>query len=323
MTLPWDGQTLFTVAICTYNRAELLQICVDSVCKQDFPGAEFEVLVVDNASTDRTAEAVQELKQRYPSLRYVKEPQPGLSQARNKAWQEARGLYVAYIDDDARALVDWLAQARRVIDHHAPAAFGGPFLAYYRQPKPDWFKDDYASWSLMPQAGALPPDGHLCGSNLFVRREILATIGGFDPRLGMIGDKAAYGEETDFLLRLRRAQSQARLYYDPGVKVEHLAQPHKWQLSWQMRARFQAGRSGYLTFSDGHHRLSPRHVAGFMVLPLLILLEATAGMLFRNRQRYPAWQNYMYERVLSSVAVWGKLYERIRQVITQAGGRGD
>ena len=90
-----------------------------------------------------------------------------------------------------------------------------------------------------------------------------------------------------------------------------------------MRARFQAGRSGYLAFSDGCHRLSPRHMVGFMVLPFLILFEVTAGVLFRNRQRYPTWQNYMYERVFSSVAVWGKLYERIRQFLAQAGERRD
>ncbi len=239
MTLSWDGQTLFTVAICTYNRADLLMICAESACKQDFPGAEFEVLLVDNASTDRTSEVAQELRQRYPSLRYVKESRQGLSQARNRAWQEAQGLYVAYIDDDARAPVDWLAQARRVINEHAPAAFGGPFLAYYRQPKPDWFKDDYASWSQMPQAGILPVDGHLCGSNLFIRREVLSALGGFDPSLGMKGSTAAFGEETEFLLRLRRSQPQALLYYDPDVKVEHLVQPYKWRLNWQMRARFQ------------------------------------------------------------------------------------
>ncbi|MGD8380729.1 MAG: glycosyltransferase, partial [Syntrophobacterales bacterium] len=92
-----------SVIVCTYNRAELLGGTLRTLCHQTLDTSEYEVIVVDNNSTDNTREVVDEFCRRSSNVRYCFEPQQGLSHARNQGLQEAKGKYVAYIDDDARA----------------------------------------------------------------------------------------------------------------------------------------------------------------------------------------------------------------------------
>ncbi|MEL6320431.1 MAG: glycosyltransferase family A protein, partial [Cyanobacteria bacterium J06626_14] len=92
--------------ICTHNRDHYLGDAIDSLLNQQFDG-EFEVIVVDNASSDRTRDVV-EARQPHPRLIYVYEAVTGLSVARNTGAQMARGHLLAYLDDDAIASKHWL-----------------------------------------------------------------------------------------------------------------------------------------------------------------------------------------------------------------------
>lgn len=98
---------LITVIICTHNREQFLGSCLKSLYQQTLPQEEYEVLVVDNASTDRT-KAVCEEYLPHENFCYIFEAIPGLSQARNTGWQHGQGRYIAFIDDDATAVPDWL-----------------------------------------------------------------------------------------------------------------------------------------------------------------------------------------------------------------------
>ncbi len=315
---------LFSVVICTYNRAALLEIALDSALAQDYPAHDFEVIVVDNHSTDATAQVTQRRMSQHTHLRYEFEAVQGLSAARNHGWQAARGRFVAYLDDDAQAPHDWLSQAANVLRTHGELdAFGGPYFASYNCPKPDWFRDAYGSWELAPQERFLLPADHLCGGNMFVRRQVFETVGGFDLALGMSGAKPAFGEETAFLRHMRQALPQARLLYSPAVSVRHLVQPRKMRLRYQLRLRFSEGRYAYLVFSDGRHSMGLHHALGLVVMPLVIGLAASVGVLVRHREKYPTWQNYYFEVVMAHVARYGKLVERTRQLMSLAlkGGR--
>src|SRR5690349_21431211 len=94
--------------IPTYNRADYLGNAIQSLIEQTLPIEQYEILVIDNCSTDRTRQIVCEDFAHVPNLRYIYEPVLGLSQARNTGWQQARGDYVAYLDDDAIASSQWL-----------------------------------------------------------------------------------------------------------------------------------------------------------------------------------------------------------------------
>ena len=98
-----------SIVICTYNRADLARQAIASVLAQDFPSSEYELLVVDNRSTDHTGAMAQEFCASNPNVRYLIEKEIGLSHARNCGWQAARGEYVAYIDDDCKVPPSWLS----------------------------------------------------------------------------------------------------------------------------------------------------------------------------------------------------------------------
>jgi glycosyltransferase involved in cell wall biosynthesis len=97
---------LISAIICTHNREQYLGAAIDSLLHQDFAG-EYEVIVVDNASSDRTREVV-EARLSNPRLRYVQESVLGLSVARNTGATQACSPILAYLDDDAVASSQWL-----------------------------------------------------------------------------------------------------------------------------------------------------------------------------------------------------------------------
>jgi glucosyl-dolichyl phosphate glucuronosyltransferase len=143
---------LISVCVYTHNRARLLPRVLESICAQTLPQSEFEVIVVDNRSTDDTCSVVEGFFRRILNLRYLYEEKIGSAVARNRCWREASGEQVAFIDDDGKAPPDWLRVAAKVIRELAPDLFGGPIYPFYEAPKPDWFRDDYGAYSLGLQA---------------------------------------------------------------------------------------------------------------------------------------------------------------------------
>src|SRR5713226_9622239 len=119
-----DSTPLISVVICTRNRAQLLERALASVADQEFARTDYEILVVDNGSTDRTQEVVKQ----FPDARYLYEGEAGLCIARNAGWREAKGRYVAFFDDDATALPGWLAAIRDGFASASPLVgiVGGP-----------------------------------------------------------------------------------------------------------------------------------------------------------------------------------------------------
>jgi len=93
-----------SVVICTHNRGFYLRKAITSVLAQDMPASEYELIIIDNKSTDDTAQVVASFAA--ANVRYIHEPQLGLCFARNTGWYSAAGTYVAYLDDDAIAEPD-------------------------------------------------------------------------------------------------------------------------------------------------------------------------------------------------------------------------
>jgi glycosyltransferase involved in cell wall biosynthesis len=307
-------QPLFSICICTRNRALLLASALEAVVRQSFPSGDFEILVVDNASSDATAQAALAYAAPERRLRLVTEPALGLSVARNRAAAEAAGVWLAYLDDDAIPTPDWLERAAEIIRIHAPDLFGGPFYPYYTSPKPAWFLDRYGSGGYGAQARWLTADEYLFGANLFIRRKMVLEVGGFPLQLGLRGEGLFYGEETGLQYLLRRENSSLRVYYAPQLAIRHWVAPFKMSISGRVRQRWAEGRSGYLAFRQASDRVRLVHLIGFAVMPVVLLWRFTGGFLLRDRRRFPAWQNYVYEAALNDVATWGKLYQRLRSI---------
>ena len=124
---------LITVIICTYNRCDLLKSVMETLIDQKLPPDYYELIIVDNNSNDSTKEFVQKFtvqNSKY-NIRYILEPNQGLSHARNRGWKEAKGEYVAYTDDDCKIPPEWLTVAKNTIEKYSPDVFGGPYFAFY------------------------------------------------------------------------------------------------------------------------------------------------------------------------------------------------
>src|SRR5690606_31512595 len=125
--------------------------------------------------------------------RYTRNQGRGLLPARFTGQVEARGRYLGYLDDDAKACAGWLERAARIVRERAPVCFGGPFFPFYVSAKPAWYRDAYGSATLGETAREIGPTEVLCGGNIFFDTEALRQCGGFDPNYCQPGERWTYG----------------------------------------------------------------------------------------------------------------------------------
>jgi glycosyltransferase involved in cell wall biosynthesis len=235
-----------SVVVCTYNRADWLRGALDSLKVQTLESARFEVLLVDNNSTDDTALVASRYRDTMPNLRYLKEEQQGLSYARNLGWQSANGEFVAFLDDDARAAADWcegvLTAFRTVLPQ--PVSVGGRILPMFDAPLPAWFTEELeirtwgdSSCFLDAQTARYG----FSGSNMAFPKEVLIRYGGFSTSLGMQGRKIRLGEDS--LLFSRIQDREPLLWYDPSLIVHHLVPQRNLGMKYRLTRAYAAGRS--------------------------------------------------------------------------------
>lgn len=222
----------FTVSIvvCTYNRCGLLQNAIQSLVNQS--NQNFEIIIINNNSSDSTGEISLQYCREYPNIHYHNEYNQGLSYARNRGLNEAKGEYIGYIDDDAIAETNWIETAYKVINTYKPDAFGGPIYPYYISEKPAWFKDEYEIRLHQDYSGWLEKNNSMSGSNMFFKKTVLKEIGAFDVNFGMKGDRLIYGGENRPIVKM--AENKKKIYYSLDLKVKHIVPEFKMDIGYQM-----------------------------------------------------------------------------------------
>ena len=162
---------ILTVAIPTFNRADLLGIALQSLAEQDAEPEGWRVLVVDNNCTDQTAVQVSTMATKWPRLSLVSEPRQGLSHARNRALACCNSGWLLFVDDECTFPPGYVARALTIVRERRPLVFGGPIRPWYQKPPPAWFRPEYGSFSL-PWATGRSNRIFLSGGNNFARREV-------------------------------------------------------------------------------------------------------------------------------------------------------
>lgn len=237
------------VAVCTHNRQEqLLQLALPSLLGQTASTGDFEIVVVDNASTDATSDRVRQLLGTVRNLRLVEEPVLGLSSARNRALGETGARYVAFIDDDEIAAPDWVECLLRAIHEIGPhaACLGGPIRPRWKGGRPGWLPDQLlGALSIVDQGAARRPVDPwlwpLVGGNICFERGRLLAAGGFDVALGRIGTQLLCNEET--LAQQRIAANGGGIWYVPDACVHHEIPAARLTRSWFVRRFWGQGIS--------------------------------------------------------------------------------
>src|ERR1051326_5381450 len=220
--------------VCSRNNARSLEATLRSLTQQQLPpSVNYEVLVVDNDSSDGTAEVAQRFVfAKRAVFRYVMEKRLGLSFARNRGTADARGEIVAFLDDDAVAHPDWLAQLWETYqkDPRAACVGGKVELRFPPHPLPVWYDarlDGFLSARDLPYLEAKSERDFPHGTNISFRRSTLRQVGGFHPLLGArrIGNIKLQGDETQLCLRLLRAGMP--VIFQPAACVVHVVEDRR------------------------------------------------------------------------------------------------
>jgi glycosyltransferase involved in cell wall biosynthesis len=193
-----DAAPVVSVVVPTRGRAAYLEVVLDSLEAQDL-GAPWELLVVDDGSSDGTRELL--LRRGVRSLRH--DPARGLNAARNAGIRETAGELVAFTDDDVRAPAGWLrALVEGAARHPQAEAFGGPIRPRFEGPVPRGCGREDPPLTTLDLGPEDRPAELVWGVNMLVRRSALERIGPFDE------DIHGGGDEEDWLRRLRAAGGQ-------------------------------------------------------------------------------------------------------------------
>ncbi len=239
-----------TVTIQTYNHAEGLRSALGSLSGLGCPvGLDYEVLVVDNNSTDGTAGVIEEYRGVLGSrLRATFEPCQGLSAARNRALAEARGEVICFLDDDALADPGWLAgHASAYRADERVAAVGGRIELQWPAGwvRPPWLAPELEGYLSGLDLGSEPRvmtyPCYPYGCNMSVRRDVARRVGGFSTRLGRHGPGLQSNEEKLFFLQIHRLGG--RVVYTPDALVRHVVPAQRLSKGFFLRRAWAQGLS--------------------------------------------------------------------------------
>jgi GT2 family glycosyltransferase len=222
---PGDGWPRASVVVCSLNGERWIGECLEALAALDYP--DYEVLVIDDGSTDSTAAVAQG----FAGVRVISTENGGLSRARNVGLEAASGEIVAYLDDDARPEPSWLTHLARAIVLGPYGAAGGPNLA----PAGDGVVADCVAHAPGGPTHVLLSDReaeHVPGCNMAFREEALRRVGGFDETFRIAGD------DVDVCWRLQEAGET--IGFAPAAVVWHHCRS---TLRRYLRQQYQYGRA--------------------------------------------------------------------------------
>jgi len=305
-----------SVVICTYNRADLLPGAIDNVLAQDGPFADaFELIVVDNNSTDGTRGIVDAVAARDRRVRYLFEGAQGLSHARNAGIAAARAPIITFTDDDVRVGPRWIAAILEVCAEHPEAdVIGGRVLPDWPAPPPRWLTASHWSPLALVDYGEEPvrvsAENPLClvGANLSVRRRAFDLVGGFAPALQRVRDGVGSCEDLEYLLRLYRAGRSG--VYDPRITIHAAVQEDRLERAYHRRWHTGQGHYHALMRAD---RFEQSAAGSFFGVPAHLYRQAAQHALgwIRERLRGNASAAFAHEGALRYF--YGFLRTRRRQ----------
>jgi len=235
-----------TVILCTYNRCQSLAKTLESLAGSLLPASiDWEVLVVDNNSSDETRRVAEDFCRRHPGrFRYVYESHPGKSFALNTGVREAHSDILAFTDDDVSVEPTWLQNLTACLGENQWAGAGGRTMLPQPISLPRWLSPkDLGMLGALFDRG--PHSAELreafYGANMAVRKEMFAKYGFFRTDLGPQPGSQIGNEDTEFGRRLLAAGE--RLYYEPSAVVYHPVHDDRLQKRYFLTRFFDTGRA--------------------------------------------------------------------------------
>ncbi len=239
----------FSIIICTYNREKYIFQVLESIARQEYPKEKYEIVLVNNNSTDKTENICREFQEKYPDVHfhYCVEKAQGLSHARNRGIQESKGELLVYVDDDATVFPKYLQSYDDFFNTHPEEiAAGGPIIPYYEVIPPVWLSHYtkalltgylYNGEKTKPFKNEKFPGG----GNACYGKSVFETFGMFNPELGRKGSGLIGAEEKDLFNRLFSAGR--RVWYVPQAGIYHIIPETKLTEEYLKKLSYSIGTS--------------------------------------------------------------------------------
>lgn len=236
-----------SVVLCTHNRVSMLSRALESLSEVDVPaGLDWELLIVDNNSTDNTRVVVEEVAAagRLP-CRYLFEPIPGKSFALNSGIARAGGRVLVFTDDDVTFDRGWLRGLLAAFDAPDCAGVGGQIVPVWPAPPPRWYSAT-GPYALLPAVvryqfdAAGPVTKPPYGANMAYRREMFERYGMFRTDIGPRAREMIRGEDSEFGRRVLAGGE--RVLYVPTAIVHHPVEPERMRLRYFQQYYYAEGR---------------------------------------------------------------------------------
>ncbi|NHN29938.1 glycosyltransferase [Paenibacillus agricola] len=245
--VPNNQQPHVSIVICTYNRADLLRVTLDSLQRLSSIDR-VEVIIVDNNSTDHTrsvTEAYMKRNKGQVDAGYYFERSQGLSAARNKGIQVATGTIIAFLDDDAIPCSEWISTIIATFDSRQDLyAMGGMIRPNFESSRPDWLvkslERPYTIVDMGSTVKEYPSKLHPYGANMAIRRSFFDNHA-FPTELGRKGNLLLSGEESWLFAKMRKAGKT--ILYHPGMAVDHFIPSSRLTREWIQQRYYYQGIS--------------------------------------------------------------------------------
>ena len=294
-----DTEEFVSVVVPTRNRAARLLQSLRSLSEQDYPRDCFEIVVVDNGSTDDTTQIVGQEARRidHPTVRLVREGTRGLNRARNAGIAAASGDPICFVDDDIEAPPGWLrAMVAGVHRHPNGGCYGGPINLLLEGKVPRMCGEEELGETELDLGGEEHAVGAVWGANMTITKAAIARCGLFDERIEI------YGDEEEWERRLMSAGGS--IFYLPDAWLWHRRSAEELRVSSLLISRFRRGRHGVRSSRLLQSQISAKED-----------LRAGFRFLLHGLRRRCAWG------FLAASCRFGRVYELVADDLISMSGR--
>ncbi|MBQ3544555.1 MAG: glycosyltransferase family 2 protein [Lachnospiraceae bacterium] len=235
-----------SIIIPTRNRARYLEKMLDSLLNQTISKEEFEVIVVDNGSTDVTRAVCFDKKKYFPHFKYVYEKSKGLHAGRNRGFWESKSEYLLFADDDIIGFPTWIEGIMEGFGYENVGLVGGNVIPKFETTEPEWFQEFVVyknGFRIMSQLSVIWTSSqenkiinpyYVFGCNFGVKRELLEKCGGFHPD-GMPNNLLMYRGDGESYVSQYIRENGGRAIFVPKASVYHIMPYERTLLSYLIK----------------------------------------------------------------------------------------
>ncbi|MEX8495704.1 glycosyltransferase family 2 protein [Sphaerotilus sp.] len=273
---------LISICICTYKRPAGLRQALQSLTRMAIPsGCRVETLVVDNETAGSAAVVVDDLHRAHPALalRYMQEPTPGVSHARNRCLNSAAGDFIVFIDDDEFVNSEWLVELLRCMDSTRADAVFGPVVPFFEMPPTAWLVASGVNDRLRFPTGTELPWREARTGNVMLRHTMVEDGHRFST------DFARTGGEDSLFFAMAKQRGHQLVWCDEAV-VHESVPVQRMTRSWVLQRAFMGGRTYVRLEARLGHRWPYLYFALRGLASALVSMATIAALYVRGDARH-------------------------------------